>query len=776
MNLRKLYLILLLISIQLKLLSQEVNIGDWREHYPYKQASTVCSDGYKIYCATDASVFSYDTRDNSIEKLTKAKGFSEIGKSKIAYNNNKKTLIIGYENGIVDLVRNDKIITVSDIKRANISGHKSINNIVCLNDLAYLSCGFGIVVLDLDKIEIKETYYIGSEGKSLFVNETTFDESFIYAATREGIYKARIGSKRLVDFNEWELLTNIEEQSGNYTNIIHFNDKIYTTLEYDYNSVIKHKQYILKDGNWKTDTTLDNAKHIFFEPINKNIIINYDNKFEVRDSSNKILFKSGLYEGWQTPSISKVIIDEKNHYWIADNKNGLIKMINERDIERISPKGPEKNDTYHFDIKNESMWIASGGLDPTLNNVWNHNGLMYLIDDKWGYLNGINSDAMDTIWDILEVNINPYQSNQIYASTHGYGLLEVKNNVIKTVYNNKNSTLRSKTGMSSEWVKTSSSVFDKSGNLWVANSEADSILSVKTTDDKWYSFYIPGTKSLNTGKMLITSNNHKWIILPKGKGIAVFSDNQTIENIDDDKYAILGFNEGNGNIPGNEIFSIKEDKDGYIWVGTDEGIAVFYNPYDVFDNQTMEAQQIKINQDGNVQLLLETESINCITIDGANRKWIGTQKGGVFLVSEDGTEQIYAFNSSNSPLPGNNIGNIAINEKNGEVYFGTNAGLISFKSTATEGQEFYKNVYAYPNPVRENYDGVIAIKGLVGNSEIKITDISGKLIYEGQSIGGQAIWNGRDFSGNKAKTGAYLVFASDQNGEKSMVTKLVFIE
>jgi hypothetical protein len=210
-------------------------------------------------------------------------------------------------------------------------------------------------------------------------------------------------------------------------------------------------------------------------------------------------------------------------------------------------------------------------------------------------------------------------------------------------------------------------------------------------------------------------------------------------------------------------------------VGTEKGVAVFYSPENVFTGQPFDAQRILVEQDGYVQYLLENETATAIAVDGANRKWIGTDRGGVFLFSADGTQQIYHFTAEDSPLLSNRVTGIAIDNITGEVYFATDVGTISFKSTATDGGDTNSDVYAYPNPVREGYDGYIAIKGLVSNAQVRITDISGKLIFSTKAEGGQAIWNGQNFDGKKAKTGVYLVFASNDDGSEKVVTKILFI-
>jgi hypothetical protein len=303
----------------------------------------------------------------------------------------------------------------------------------------------------------------------------------------------------------------------------------------------------------------------------------------------------------------------------------------------------------------------------------------------------------------------------------------------------------------------------------------DNIISVKEPNGNWTPFQFQGF-GLNTrvGEVLVDQRNWKWVLLP-GNGILVFDENGTIDNQNDDQEFVLKNNVGSGNLPDKEVSALAEDMDGEIWVGTHSGISVFYSPELIFSGSDFDAQQILVQQDSSYQYLLEAEIITAIAIDGANRKWIGTETAGVFLMSEDGTEEVYHFTKDNSPLLSDNITSISINHDNGVVFFGTSRGLVSYKSTATAGAEIHNNVYAYPNPVREGYEGVIAIKGLVTDADVKITDISGNLIYQTTALGGQAIWNGRNFNGQRAQTGVYLVFSTNADGTQKAVTKILFI-
>jgi ligand-binding sensor domain-containing protein len=302
------------------------------------------------------------------------------------------------------------------------------------------------------------------------------------------------------------------------------------------------------------------------------------------------------------------------------------------------------------------------------------------------------------------------------------------------------------------------------------------ILSVFQTDGQWKSFELKGgANNPYVGKVIVTQNNDKWVIT--GRGQSIFVLNSTGDVAKEQKITAY-FSNGKEEVytEMSDAGAIAEDKNGEIWVGTNGGVAVFTNPSAIWENGTMYATRPGLNlNDSFYHPLLEKESITAIIVDGANRKWIGTKHSGVFLISEDGENELEHFTTENSPLPANDITDIAINQKSGEVFIATGSGLISYMGEATEGTDNFNEVYVYPNPVRESYDGPIVVKGLLENTDVKITDISGNLVFKTTSLGGQAIWDGKTLNGNRCKTGVYLVFMNDDTGETTKVTKLLFI-
>lgn len=296
--------------------------------------------------------------------------------------------------------------------------------------------------------------------------------------------------------------------------------------------------------------------------------------------------------------------------------------------------------------------------------------------------------------------------------------------------------------------------------------------------DQWIGFTLPIVNENDLGQIIVDRWGQKWVQMRYGNmnpnALLVFNDGGTPENPADDQQKLLNSAVGSGAIPGNNVFAMAEDLKGAIWIGTEKGVAVFYAPEDVFSGRNFDAQRILVTQGAYVQYLLENETVTAIAIDGANRKWVGTDRGGVFLFSEDGTKQIYHFTMSTSPLLSDRITSLAIS-KDGEVFIGTDKGVISFRSTATPANDTFGDVYAFPNPVKPDYEGYIAVKGLVSNAQVRITDVNGVAVYSTRAEGGQAVWDGKNFDGRKVRTGVYLVFASNDDGTERVVTKILFV-
>lgn len=758
-------------------LAQNVPIGGWEEHMSYKKGLSVAEGFDKVFCATENGIFVYKKLDNSIERISKVNGLSDAEAAVLNYNRYNDKLIIAYKNSNIDIIdKFNNVVNISDIKRKTIVGNKAINNIYFINQYAYLACGFGIVVIDMDRFEVKDTYYIGTAGSYVNVRDITSDASYIYAATNTGVSRAPLNGN-LSDFTTWSQMAGLPV--GIYNTITSFNGKIFTNFSkhtmtnqvtYDQDTVFEYN-----GTNWS-----NHFSGAVFAVRQLRSSVNQLYLSMIQLWSVSIFDVSFNYHGYcdwyfgDVASGRSAITDDGGVTWIADYNHGLVKRDWGNVMTEILPNGPETSLIPNMASANGTLLIAPGGISVAWGNQYKTGHVDKYDGSSWKPIKGNYSGIinLDTIFDIMNVAFDPKKSDHYYAATWGRGVIEYLNDVPVMQYNSTNSTLKNFFGT---MCLTYGMAFDKSNNLWITNSYVDSTVAIKKTNGTWQSLnFSPVIGNIAVGQIVIDKNDQKWIVLPRGNGLMVYKGNTTNQpNSSNTKK--LSTSSGNGGLPTLGVNCLAIDKDEEIWVGTDKGICVFYSPEKVFTGQNFDAQQILIEQDGHVQILLETENITAIAVDGSNRKWIGTTKSGIYLMSADGTKTIYHFDENNSPLLSNEITSIAIDEKTGQVYIATAKGLISFRGTSLEPFENFSGAYVFPNPVKHDYSGPIAIKGLMANSTIKITDISGTLVYETKSEGGLAIWDGKTFDGRRVSSGVYMVFGTNEDGSQKMVTKILFI-
>ncbi len=747
----------------------QVPIGGWRDHFPYVQAKLVTKTTDKVFCATPYALFYYNLKDNSVEKLSRTNGLSDIQPCALRYNSEKDMLVVAYENANIDLIQGNNIRNLSDIKHKAIQGDKKIYHIEFQGNYAYLACGFGIVVIDLDRKEVKDTYYIGQNASSVKVNSIAFESDNIYAATASGIYYANFKTANLVDFHVWQKISTLDFPDGQYTYIVNFESQLLASY---YNSADTTSIIYKKNGTaWNEVYNLGT----FIKKVN----YTKGKLFLVEQNIVKVL-NGNLTENtnisdytFAIPEPNDCTSDEQGNFYIADNSLGLV-FGKAGDFQSAVPNGPLTNHVADIDAFNNQVWVAGGGVNATWGKLYRYAEMYSFVDERWHW---------NVLWepqtrDFLKIMVNPYNPSQVFAGAWGSGVYVFENNQLTANYNETNSTLKSSTPGENE-INIGGMVLDEAQNLYVTNSSVNEPISVKTAQGDWYSYSYNGISNYGPiGEIINTQYNHKWVQLARGGGLFAFDDNLTPDDTDDDQYRRFSLFDANGQVVTNEVFSLAEDEEGVIWIGTDQGVFTYYNPQNVFTGENFYADRIKVVDKSNdtiVQYLLSSEKITAIAVDGANRKWFGTESSGLFLMSADGQEEILHFNKTNSPLISNFITAISINGKTGEVFIGTDKGMVSYKGTATEGDDNFSNPYVYPNPVRETYTGPITITGLASNVNVKITDIAGQIVYETTAFGGQAIWDGKNYSGRRVSTGVYLVFCTDENGDKTKVLKFLVI-
>ncbi len=759
MKLVKIVTLILFTGVFANLNAQNGATGSWKVHLPFQTASTLTADNHRIYVGGPSGIFTYGIDDRELELWDKSRGLASLSVNVLKYSPDLDVLMIVYQNADIDLIKNGVIYNLPDIARKQMVGEKRISHIYFNGQYAYLSGSLGIIVVDILKREIKDSYTnIGPAATTVEVNGCTIYHDSIYAATHKGILRASIHSPNLADYNYWSLF-----KSSSKSKLIHtYNNKLFAevdTVMYTFTSSgatflrdgITRSNYDISDNFGNLIISQNDGITIFWkENPDISIKIDLDNPVRSITGTNKQLLFLSYYQ---------------NGLNYANTFTGQIDSD-------IHPNGPVAISGADICTDGNDVYVAGGNPES-----WY---LGYNFNLYYKYSNGLWSScvtkqcALDTASDIVAIASNSI-TNKLYLGSFGRGLYE-KDEVTQEVkaYNETNSSLGRPPSDINRPLNISGLKVDPNGNLWVSNYGSSSPLSVLTPEGNWKNFTFPGALGNQNSLTDIDIDNsgYKWVVAVRSVGLLVFDDNGTIDNTADDRYRVLKQGAGNGGLPSNDVLCATKDRDGEIWVGTQAGLAVVFDPANVFEGS--EAAQVIIGTGSNAAYLLGNAYINCITVDGGNRKWIGT-KTGVWLLSPDGNKTIANFTEDNSPLISNNVLDIAINPVTGEVVMITDKGLISYFGDGTEGADKHGDVFVFPNPVRHDFAGVVSIRGLPEKANVKITDITGALVYETVSNGGMATWNGRNFNGTRVATGVYLVFTSNKDGSDNLASKILFI-
>ncbi len=749
--------------------SQIPPIGHWRDHLPYHQAIRLTDpdngNDQLVWCATPYSVFSINLSDKSIERWSKTGGLSETGISAIAQGITPDQLIIAYNSSNVDILEKNKVINIDDIKRSPLAGNKTIFRVHTRAPFAYLSTGIGIIVIDLQKHEVRDTWIIGSSGSKTAVYATGSDDRFFYAATAEGLKKAPVNSNNLADFRNWQLVSGTNalpngpvQSVSTMTNsvIVLKNDSLFVNTGTNWS-------FLYTDGWTISDCTITGGKILLSEsqPGTGRIVV---------------LTPAGNVERIiQDPSFisnPRQAILHNNEYWIADSLTGLSKF-NGSSFEQFIPNSPYSFASGNMQVLSNMLWAAAGAVNTNWEPTGNKNGLYTFSSDTWTNFNNASRSLPDSLPDLVSLAIDPRDAS-VWAGSYGGGLLHFKSGQPPEVFKQRSPLQPAYFSPGS--YRVSGLSFDTENNLWVANYGSPSALLVRKPDGNWRSFIVPFPVGENAlSQIVIDDAKQVWTVSPKSNGLFCFNYGASVDNPADDRWKWYRAGKGNGNLPHDNVLSIAKDKSGFIWVGTMQGVGIIQCPQEAFSNAGCEAVIPVVQQDNFAGYLFGNEQVQAIAVDGADRKWVGTQHG-VWLISADGAKTIYRFAEENSPLLSNDVRQIAIDGNTGEVFFATAKGICSFRSTATEGTNTNTDVLVFPNPVPPGYNGTIAIRGVANNSIVKITEMDGRLVYQTRALGGQAIWNGKTYQGAAISTGIYLVLIRDDAGNEKMVTKIVFIK
>ncbi len=744
------YLLLLFSYFQIHA-QTSYGVGNWKFHFAMNEVYEIVDGGNNIYCMGPSNLFYYSKEERITTEINKIDGLTGTNITAIAYYPPDDALIIGYQDGNVDLysVSTKETLNMNAIYRADVSGSKQINYLEVYGEFIYISTNFGVVVYNHGKEEIKESYRnIGPNGEELQIQKSYIQASndSIFLISEIGIHGASLKSNNLLFFENWEYFPETKPLVIN--DLLSVKGK--TMIATDSSGI-----YTLGNNGFQEDLAFDTT-YSRAKTINDQLI-------RYRNNSIKVITQVDTIDyDFQNFTINDVeIID--NQIWLGANGPGLVQYNSEDDFKSFYPPGPPSNSSANFGNLPGEFYILPGSERMNKDRlfvpgVYKQNGVYWEM-------------AHPEFYSVGEMAYNEITDEECYAS-NSFGLQIITPDGKTTSFDSENPIVNKQgieqpSPIPSLYPRTrvASVDIDQYGNTWFITYGGTNNDQLFVLDRDW-----------NINSFAI---NHPWMINawnieadPAANYIWIYTFfGLIVYDYENDRFKTITSESSGGFLYGN-VNCMEFDQNGDLWLGTEKGVTVLYDTYRVFDD---------INYDDSPpvyenQPLLYNEYINSIYIDGGNRKWFGTPNGA-WLVDASGTEQILHFDKDNSPLPSNNVNAIGINETDGEVFFSMTEGVVSYWGDATEATEVHSSdVKVFPNPVKPEFSGQIAITGLASNSIVKITDISGNLVYETQANGGMAIWNGKRQNGKKPDTGVYLVYSAEPAGNDGYVAKIVFIQ
>lgn len=748
----------------------ELPLGTWKSHLSYKEGKSVAQSKDKIIYASSSGIFILDKEDLSVRFLAKEDGLTDVRVASLFYNQKTEHLLVIYTNNNIDIIKDDQVTNIPFIEtNTSIIGSKTVNDVFFSDHIAYIATDFGVLGFNLNAMEFQFTTFT-----PIRINSVAVFNGRLYAGSERGLFSTNIVGSNISDFSIWQLTdqqsgisqnNNIESLAVKYNRLyVEANDKVYASNA---------------DGSYKVvyavPTAEDEIK--FLSEDGTTLMIGV-----LRGNDGRTVFmeESGQFIEGGNNCVRRTLYaieDEKGRVWYADQWDPIKYTIGKAtgDCRNISFSTPYANDAASIRFKKDKTYIGSNGVNEDFQYGFTLFGYYTLQGGQWENFSPENFQPLRDFEFFHTKAVAPHPTNSdLYLGSYYNGIIRYNEDTKEVRHWNKDNSILQRVIGDEARTRIAGLTFDKDENLWISNFGAQKPLAVKTKDDTWHNFSVPGSTNLH--QIVIDQQGNKWIaVFGVGNGVIVFNEGKDIPDPTDDKIRLI--NRNNSELSGNKVNCVAIDLDGSIWIGTDQGPVVF-DCGDPFA-ESCRGSTRKVVVDNIPAPLLRYEDILCIAVDGANRKWFGT-RNGIFVQSPDGVTQVDKFDVKNSPLLDNNIKEMAYNPVTGEMFIVSREGIQSYKTMTTGGVRSHNanNVYAFPNPVRPDYSGPISIKGLVRDANVKITDISGKLIFETKALGGQAIWDGKDYNGNNAATGVYLVFSANENtslSPDSLVTKILIV-
>jgi hypothetical protein len=751
-----------------------IPLDSWRTHFSYHGVFKLAEAGDRIYAAGTYGLFYFDRSESSTVQLSALQGLSDAGIRTMAYqagNGGTASLLIAYHHADIDLLQGGEIYNIRALRDAALPGDRQVYNILFQESLAYLATDYGISVLDLQSRQLRESYFnLGPAGEPSAIYQLAVWKDSLFAATSQGLMANALRGANLADFNSWK----------------HFSaegplrEASVRTLEATQAGLFAGSNgeglYQYEAGEWLlTSFTTDQSFRDLQHAEGAELLISLEEAvhlFNPLAGSSRQVSHPLMEDPYQA------LTDADGNYWIADGVNGLLSNF-ESDFRAYIPAGPLADLPVALHAANEELIAVYGrhleeNVAPGPAPGEAVSGFSLFRNGSWHNFRPGISSGMPPVADFTDVAWNSLNQKYYFSSSAG-GLIEwdpaagvpAAGRPAAEAFRH---FISGREGVSLEADSDGKTPVravsvDEAGQVWMLQPIVEAPLHrYNPTDNSWHSFLHDEALAATAQQLMLLPNDDKWLRLAGAGGILVF-------NEEEQSSRRLTHTVNEGGLYNPEVKSMALDLEGQVWVGLQQGVNYFANPFIVLQNTPVNAA-FPVYERGR---LLNGEEVTALAVDGGNRKWIGTPNG-LWVFGDYGDTLHHHFTTANSPLPDNHILDIAIEQKGGEVFISTRKGIVSYRAAATEaGFQHASAIKVFPNPVYPGYEGKVGISGLVRDAIIKITDVSGRLVKELAAEGGTASWDVTDMRGRRPATGVYLIFSASADGSETLVGKVALV-
>ena len=736
-----------LLSSVLGFSQNDIPVGTWRTHNSYNSLRAITSNSNVIFAATNNAYFEYDVATGELSTVTSLTGLNDSDITAISHTQNVDKLIIAYRNGNIDIVDDSKIISFKDLLNADLSGSKQVNHIFHYQNDSYLSTDFGVMIIDLDNLLVKDTYFeLGPNGEKIAVFASCIESDSLYIATEAGLLRGSLVDN-LKDFNQWQQYTISDGLPVAETRVI-------LPTPDGLLAAVNNEGLFQYDGSsWQDLNLLSEESFINGSQDGSLSLITTD--------SLQYTFQEGLLNSISSENLKKPVaaIRINGEIYIADEVNGL--FLQDQD-QSVYPNGPFSGEVSKLFYTNETIYAFPSAFNSFYQPARNPSGFFAFSNGEWENYNDTGLPNTQLIPEFYDITGAAYSSsnNALYLSSMGYGIMKISDGNYD-VFNEDNSTLNN---LIPPGPNTYVSAICEADNTIAAvnYSSFEALHQYEVSSNTWNSLS-PGLPAPYATQILSDGTNYWLKISSIGGGTIMVIDHEGANN------RILSNDISSGNLPDNIVNDIILDLEGKMWVATEKGVV--YYPFAQFILEEDTPDPIYPYYENNI--LFKNENITALAVDGGNRIWMGASSG-LWLFDDDGRTEVSYFNTDNSPLPSNNIFDIEVNQSSGEVFVATDKGLVSYRGTSTlAGKK--DEIKIFPNPVLVSQHNTVTIEGLAANSDVWITDASGKLVFKTQANGNTAVWQGLSVMSDLS-SGIYYVFAADSEGNNQQIGKIAIVE